>query len=120
ALKQGDRNYRPLPYELTLGPDLARPLHSIWQTIEAHAERLDRVYRQQVGITFEVVSGKQGPALAMNVPLAEPGDAVRVILEGKDVYYYLTRNSDVLAADSHESRVDRGIYLLLAELAAQC
>lgn len=119
ALGDGDRTYRPLPYELTLGPDLARPLHSIWAIIEAHAERLDRVCRQQAGVTFEVVEGEQGPALAMNVPLAERGDAVRVYLEDKEIRYYLNRDGDLLAADPQESRVDRGVYLLLAELAAQ-
>jgi hypothetical protein len=29
TLRHGDSNYRPLPVELTLGPDLARPLHSV-------------------------------------------------------------------------------------------
>jgi len=119
ALAAGDPNYRPLPLELTLGPDLARPLHAVWTTIETHADRLDRLARQQAGVTFEVVAGPEGTALAVTVPLAEPGNAIRVLLEEKEVCYLLERGGEVLAADPHETRVDQGVYLLLAELASQ-
>jgi len=119
ALGHGDPNYRPLPVELTLGPDLARPLHVIWPTIETHAERLDRLARQQAGVVFEVVSGAKGAVLSVRVPLAERGDAIRVLLDEKEVCYLLERGGEVLAADPHESRVDQGVYLLLAELASQ-
>jgi proteasome lid subunit RPN8/RPN11 len=119
ALGKGDRNYRPLPVEFTLGPDLARPLHAVWSELEAHAEQLDRLFRQQAGLTFEVVEGKHGPALAVNVPLAEPQHALRVLLEGPHVSYYLLKDGDLLMADSQEEQIARGVYLLLAELAAQ-
>jgi hypothetical protein len=55
----------------------------------------------------------------MNIPLAEPGSSLRVILEGKTVRYFLTRDGDVFLVDSDEPRVDRGVYLLLAELAGR-
>jgi proteasome lid subunit RPN8/RPN11 len=119
SLRQGAGNYQALPVGLTLGPDLARPLHLIWPTIEDHAEQLDRLARQQMGVTFDVVRGKEGAALVVNVPLAEPGEAVRVVLERKEVHYFLVRGDDVLAADMREDRVDQGVYLLLAELASQ-
>jgi hypothetical protein len=119
ALGTSDRNYRPLPAGYTLGPDLARPLHSVWAVIEAHAERLDRLCRQQAGVSFEVTSGRHGPALAVRVPLAQPAGAIRVVLEEKEVLYYLLRNGEPLLADPHDSRIDRAVYLLLAELAAQ-
>jgi hypothetical protein len=119
ALSQGDRNYRPLEYGLTLGPDLARPLHPVWSLIEAHAEPLNRLYRQQKQVRFEVVAGDHGPALVVNVGLTEPGEAVRVVLEGKEVRYFVRLDGTVLAVDANEPRVDRGVYLLLAELATQ-
>jgi len=72
-----------------------------------------------MGITFEAVSGKMGPALAVNLPLAEPNHAIRVLLEEKSMHYYLLRDGELLVVDPQEDRVDRGIYLLLAELAAQ-
>ncbi len=118
ALREGDKNYRPLPVVLTLGPDLARPLHSVWSVIEMHADRLDRLCRQQSGITFEVVTGKQEPALAVTVPLAQAGHTLRVMLEGKEGRYYWLRDGELLLVDPKESRVDRAVYLLLAELAA--
>ena len=119
ALGKGDANYRPLAVELTLGPDLARPLHSVWPMIEAHAERLERLACQQAGLTFDLATGKDGDALAVTIPLAEPGDAIRVLLKGKEIYYFLVRGGDPIAADPHESRVDQGVYLLLAEIASQ-
>jgi hypothetical protein len=106
--------------ELTLGPDLARPLHLIWPTIEAYADQLDRLYCQQAHVTFDVVMGSNGPALSVNIKLAEPGGAIRIILEKKEVHYYLVRGDDVVRVDPHEPQVDRGVYLLLAELAGQC
>jgi hypothetical protein len=119
ALRHHDTAYRPLTFNLTLGPDLARPLHSVWSTIEAHADRLDRLVCQQSRTRFEVVEGASGQALALTVPLAEPDRAVRVVLQGKEARYFLLRDGDILAAESRDTYVDRGVYLLLAELAAQ-
>jgi hypothetical protein len=65
------------------------------------------------------VEGKHGPALAVHVPLAEPQQTLRVLLEGKQVAYYLLKDGELLMADSQEERIARGVYLLLAELAAQ-
>ena len=73
ALGHGDPGYRPLPVELTLGPDLARGLHTVWNCIEAHAERLERLYRQQTGVRFEVVGDERGPGLMRSrTPLQMP------------------------------------------------
>ena len=119
SLRQGERAYRPLPVELVLGPDLARPLHSIWPVIEAHAEQLDRLARQQAGVAFELVTGRAGPALAVTIPLAEPGDAIRVLIEGKEVCYILVRGGEYLTAEAREDRIDHAVYLLLAEIAAK-
>lgn len=119
ALKQGDSRYRPLPVELTLGPDLARPLHSIWATIEAHAERLDRLARQQARVSFDLLPLADGLALSATIPLADQGDAIRLVLEGEDVSYFVLRQGELTEVDPHESRVDQGVYLLLAELASR-
>jgi hypothetical protein len=120
ALAQGDRGYRPLPVELTIGPDLARGLHLVWPTLEAHAERLERLYRQQAGLRFEVVvDDEQGPGLGVTVPLAGNGDAIRVVLRPTEVRYFLEREGEVLEVEHQDDYVDRGVYLLLAELAAR-
>jgi hypothetical protein len=44
---------------------------------------------------------------------------VRVVLEGKEVRYFLVREGQTLAAEFGEARVDQGVYLLLAELAGR-
>jgi proteasome lid subunit RPN8/RPN11 len=119
ALRDGDLGYRPVPVELTLGPDLARPLHVLWGTLEQHAERLERLYRQQAGLSFEVIEEGPKPMLALTVPLADPQTALRVLISDSVVRYYLCRDGEVLEADCPEQRVDRGVYLLLAELAGQ-
>jgi proteasome lid subunit RPN8/RPN11 len=119
SLRAGAPAYRPLPVSLTIGPDLARPLHAVWTTVEAHAERLERLARQQAGVTFSVADDERGQALEVQVPLAEPGAAVRARVTEKEVRYYLVRDGRLFEADCGDDRVDRGIYLLLAELAAQ-
>jgi hypothetical protein len=119
CLGADDRNYRPAPVDLTLGPDLARGLRPVWQIIEESADRLDRLARQQQRVSFDVVPGRHGSALAVTVPLAEPGESVRVLMEGKEVRYCLVSDGNVLVADLPEARVDQGVYLMLAELAAR-
>jgi len=119
ALGAKDRNYRPLPVELIIGPDLAAPLRPVWEELEAHAERLDRLARQLSGVKFEVAPGHQKSALAVTIPLPDDGRAVRVELEGKVVRYRLLTPDGALAADLKEDRVDVGMFLMLSELAAQ-
>lgn len=119
ALAEGDRSYRPVAVEVTLGPDLALPLRPVWDQVELHAERLDRLARQQAKVSFAAVHGRHGPALAATVPLAENDQSVQVLLEGKEVRYYWVRGGESFAADLGEARVDQGFYLLMAELAAR-
>ncbi len=116
ALGMDDRNYRPLPVDLTIGPDLARPLHDVWSIVETYAEQLERLYLQQAKITFDVLTSGGKPALAVTLPLADPGDLIRVLLLEKEVQYYFLRGGEPVRADLPTDRVDRAVYLLLAEL----
>jgi hypothetical protein len=118
SLRHGDKAYRPLPIELTIGPDMARPLHEIWPTLELHADRLERLYQQQTGLRFEVLS-EGNPGLVLTLPLAAKGEAVRVVLRHQSVRYYLQRGGELLEVDLTDAFVDRGVYLLLAELAGR-
>lgn len=118
ALRHDDSQYRTVPVDLTLGPDLARPLHDVWPVLEAHADPLERLYRQQAGVTFEVVRGGNRPGLLVTLPLAEAGAALRILLEEKQVHYYVLRGGQPVRADLPAERVDRAVYLLLAELSA--
>jgi len=117
SLREGDRKYQPLPVELTVGPDYARPLRMVWSAIEHHAERLERLVRQQISVKFEPVMDETGPVLEVTIALAEPKSALRVQLNGEEVRYLLIRDGQALVADLNEPQVDRGVYLLLAELA---
>ena len=119
ALGRGDSDYRPLPLELTIGPDLARPLHPLWPTLEAHAKRLDRLYRQLAGVRFEPMCDEGGPGLMLTLPLADGGEAVCVLVRQKEVRYRVVRGGDLLAVDVNDDFVDRGVYQLLAELAGR-
>jgi len=119
ALGDGDDAYRPLSAELTIGPDLARPLHPLWQTLEVHADRIDRLCRQLSGVRFELISDDWGPALVLAVPLATAGEAVRVVVRRKEVRYYVVRGEEVFEVQHRDDWVDRGVFLLLAELAAR-
>jgi proteasome lid subunit RPN8/RPN11 len=116
SLAKGDRNYRSLPVELTIGPDLGLPLRPVWEEVENHAERLDRLARHLRRVTFDVVEGKEKAALAMTVPLPESNKAIRVLMEGKEVRYLLLGPEGALIADFRDDRVDHGIFVMLAEL----
>jgi hypothetical protein len=118
ALGGHDRQYHPLDVQLTLGPDLALRLHSIWAMVEGYAESLERLCRQQAGMMFDVVPGQSGSALAVTIKLAEPGTALRIILEGKEAAFYWQRGQELLSVDRPPGQLDRSVYLLLAELAA--
>jgi hypothetical protein len=118
ALRQGDAGYRPLPVEVTIGPDLAHDLHAIWPTLEAHAERVERLMQQQAGVRIEVVTGEMGPALVLVVPLAGNESSLRVHLQDSEVRYFLKRDGELIETSQRDDLVDRGVYLLLAELAA--
>jgi len=85
--------------------------------IETHEGQLERLYRQQAKVKFDVLDGEK-PGLAVEVALAEPGTAVRVVIRGEQSRYYVVRNGELFAADISEERVDRGVYQLLAALAA--
>jgi hypothetical protein len=118
VLGTGDRNYRPLPVELTLGQDLALPLRPAWNELEGHAERLVRLARQLSRVRMEVAAGHQKSALVVTVPLSDGGRSIRVELEGKAVRYRLLTPDGAMAADLTEDRVDVGVFHMLSELAA--
>jgi hypothetical protein len=119
ALADGDAEYRQVPVEVTIGPDLARSLHSFWPTLEGHAERIERLYRQQAGLKFEVTADEWGPGLILTLPLAESGDSLRVVVRPKGVRYYVVQAGEVFEVQHHDEHLDHGVYLLLAELAAR-
>ena len=117
TLAADDRTYQPVPVELTIGPDLAAGLRPVWPVIEEYADRLDRLARQFADVRFEPTDG---PALAVTVGLTEPGESVRMVLEGKTTRYYYTAGGEVYQPDLPAGVApDQGIYLLLAELAAR-
>jgi proteasome lid subunit RPN8/RPN11 len=119
ALRQGDRQYRPVAIDMVHGPDLARGLHELWATLETHADSLERLVRQQNGVRFQVIRDEWGPGLVVVLLLAEQGDALRVLIRPKDIRYYLLRQGEVLEVQREDGQLDRAVYLLLAELAAQ-
>jgi hypothetical protein len=120
TLGADDPRYRPAPVELAIGPDLASPLRGVWDVIEEHATRLDRLARQMAKVRFDVVEGKDGPALAVSVGLGRPGELIRVVLEGKTARYVYESGGDAFLPDLPAGTApDQGVYLLLAELAAR-
>jgi hypothetical protein len=119
ALADGDARYRPIEVRLTLGPDLAVPLREVWAILEYFADPLERLCRQLSGMTFAVIHGQRGPALAVTVKLAEPESSLRVVLEDESASYLLQRGQELLSVDPPAPQVDRGVFLVLAELAGQ-
>jgi len=119
SLRTGQRQYQPLAPELTLGSDLARPLHGVWPVMEEHATALERLYCQQAGVNCQVIEEDGQAVLAVNVPLAEKGDSVRVLLGEDGPRYFVTRSGKLFQVDPEAKSLDQGVYLLLAELASR-
>ena len=117
ALGDGDEKYRALPVDLTLGPELAQPLRSVWPVLETYADQLERLCLQQKKLHFEVGMEAGQPFLGINLSLAEEKNRLRLLLKAGEVRYYLLKADDVIEVDPKELRVDRGVYLILAELA---
>ena len=118
SLQSGDRAYRPLPVEVSIGPDLALGLRPVWEELENHAERLDRLARQVSRARFDVVEGKTKPALALTIPLPEADRSIRVLMEGKEVRYLLLGPDGAMMADFRDDRVDHGVFVMLADLSS--
>jgi hypothetical protein len=122
ALREGEPGYRPLSVGWTLGPDLASRLRAAWPTLEEHAERIEKLYRQLARMRIDIADGSPA-GLVLVVPVvtgAAPGgecQAVRVLLSGKSVRYFLERDGQLFESDHCDELVDRGVYRLLAELA---
>jgi hypothetical protein len=58
--------------------------------------------------------------MAVTVPLAEAGHAIRVIVESKSVQFFYEAGGQLFQADLPAGTgPDQGVYLLLAELAAR-
>ena len=114
TLADGEKKYRPVPVELTIGPDLAKPLRKIWTDIENHAVAIDRLARQLMNVQFEV-----GESLNILVGVAASGQ-LRACIEGKSVRFFYEVGEDAFQIDLPAgTRPDQGIYLILAELAAR-
>jgi hypothetical protein len=120
TLAADDKRYRPVPVEVTIGPDLALPLRSVWGAIEEHAARLLRLWGQFRQVRFEIGAGTAGPALRMTIGLGEPDRFVRVLIEGKTVRYCYEAGGVETRPDLPAGTApDQGVYLLLAEAAAR-
>jgi hypothetical protein len=94
-------------------------LHAIWSIVEEHAEQLERLYLQQANVRFDVLPDVENPGLLLTLPLAANGESLRVLMTRKECRYYLVRGGEVRAFDQHDECVDRGVYVLLAELASR-
>jgi proteasome lid subunit RPN8/RPN11 len=117
VLAAGDRDYRTLPVEYTLGPDLGSLAQGVWPTIERHAESLERICRQQARVTLGA-RDEDGAVLKVRIPLAEPGEAIEMELLGEKTVFFVLRDGTTHAVDPKEPKIDQALYLIMAELAA--
>ncbi len=117
ALAHGDLRYRKMPLELTLGDDLAKPLHPVWPVLERHAESLDRVMQLLSRVQAEPTRHESRAGLLLRIPLPGDGSALKVLLEGDQMRYYVESPRGLTALDPPVGPLDRSMFLILAELA---
>ena len=116
TLSAGERNYRDVPVSIEPGPDLALELRTVWDEIETHAGRLNSLAGQLALVRFAIGSGSQKPALIVRVALVDNARSIEVMMEGKDVRYFVADGSQIMVAEFRDDRVDRGVYAMLTEL----
>jgi proteasome lid subunit RPN8/RPN11 len=119
ALAAGDRNYRPIPVQVVLGEDLARPFLPVWETLEWHAAGLEELFRRLSALHVEACSDSDAAGLnsylSVSIPL-ENGQEIRALLHGPKMRFFYDDGEQTYEV-AGEPPVDRGIFLLLAELA---
>lgn len=120
ALAAHDRNYRPIPVQVILGEDLAAPYLPVWETIEYHAEGLEELFRRLNLVSVEVLrecgeDARPWHYLCVRLPL-EDTQEIRVLLDGPKMRFFYEDGEQTYEIEG-EPPVDRGVYLLLAELA---
>jgi len=117
ALAVGDSRYRPLPAQVTNGPDLAFTVRSIWNTIEIHADAIDHLCRQFANVDVDVMADDPEPLMLVRIGLPEPFQQLRLLLSSSESRYYWASGNDVTAIDPHEANLVRAVHLILAEMA---
>jgi proteasome lid subunit RPN8/RPN11 len=117
ALAEGEAQYRPLPVQVTIGADLAKPLLAAWDLIETHARSLNRLFRQLAKVRCEVTQEQATPVLAVCIALPEQKQCLRLLLSEAAARYYWEREGELFAIAPHEPQVDRAVLMILAELA---
>ncbi|MCS7166041.1 MAG: Mov34/MPN/PAD-1 family protein [Gemmatales bacterium] len=120
ALAAGDRQYRPIPVQVILGEDLAASLLPVWETLEYHAAGLEELFHHLNRLSVEVLTersedGRSWDYLSIRLPL-ESGQAIQALLDGPKMWLYYEDGQRTYEVDG-EPPVDRGVFLLLAELA---
>lgn len=116
SLLQGDTDYKNVKIRWTLGPDLADFLSGHWSILEKNAEAIERILSQQNGSTCDVISYQGEKAFCLLVPTTYPKGVIRAFILGENVKYFFENSEQQFAIDVEENNVDRGIYLVLAEL----
>jgi hypothetical protein len=105
-----------VPIRWTLGEDLAKPLHVVWDAMETHAGEIEKVLAQQTKATCGITQGAAGHQLTLSIPLAGSAGKIIVFIFKDKVQYFFEKNEQLFAVDIQEDKVDRGVYLVLAEL----
>ncbi|GBD36234.1 hypothetical protein HRbin36_01355 [bacterium HR36] len=120
ALAAGDRQYRAIPVQVVLGENLAEPLLPVWETLEYHAGGLEELFRRLTLLRVELLSevsqeGQRWDYLAVYLPLDDRQE-IRVLLDGPKMRFFYDDGEQTYEVEG-EPPVDRGVFLLLAELA---
>jgi len=98
--------------------ELHERLERLERQLDSHLrrERLERLARQQVGLTCDVLKTEEGARLLLTLPLGGRR-SLRVVL-GAQARFLLSDGDDVAELAAPDPRLDRAVYLLLAELTA--
>ena len=92
-------------------------MHVVWDAMEVHASEIEKVLAQQSKASCAITKSASGHQLTLSIPLAGSAGKILVFIFKDKVQYFFEKNEQLFAVDIQEDKVDRGVYLVLAELA---
>jgi proteasome lid subunit RPN8/RPN11 len=123
TLRAGQNRYQPVAVSLEIGPDLAAEFRPVWDILETHAPRIERLAQQFRSVRYELGESGGNPALLVRVGLGGgfggEGESVNLLLLGKTIRLFHESKGDSTPWDGPaDLPPDQAVYLLLAERAS--
>lgn len=116
SLASKESNYKPLPFVWSLAPDLAQPWHAAWGLLEKNSKEINRILSGQNGARCFSSVFQGEPVITLEVPAGDADTKIQAVLGAGNIRFFVSRRGEMMAVDLQENKLDRGLFMVLAEL----